>query len=429
MPSELKSPKYSIVVPAHNGGEFLPSCVWTVTSQPYGDFELIISDDHSTDSTSAYLEGLKDPRIRILHTDAAMSMAEHWEWALRRARGEWLMYLGQDDGLQPYFFELAEHLTRIARSRNIRVIASDRAYYYWPGCDEAFNYPSVDYRATSSARVCRSRYQAFKALVGIQNYFELPAMYTSSMFHRDIIEEAMAGHGGRLFVTHPQDANLAAIACLACRRYLRSSAPLGWVGTSAKSAGHAVIAANRSDTARLKAEYLERTSGSTLRYSPAIGGFELGSATLYFWGALLETLARHTGPIAWMLKSHYLKMRMFAAAMIELERLAPLRGSDNRHALGSIIEANGLSPDEVERCVLRTMPRLRRNIERFEYALNMPRFLRMLIAKALLGHEYRVSLSYHIARGDPAGADLRRVYSYIGGKAKEVGIVENMRLG
>ena len=41
----------------------------------------------------------KLPNITILHTQESLSMTEHWEWALSHAKGEWRIFVGQDDGL------------------------------------------------------------------------------------------------------------------------------------------------------------------------------------------------------------------------------------------------------------------------------------------------------------------------------------------
>ena len=113
--------KYSVLLPAYNGGKYLPTCVETIISQDFSDYELIVSDDHSTDNTKEYLSTLNHPNVKIVYPAESMSMAEHWEWVLSQACGEWIMFVGQDDGLQPYFFKLAERLTAYANQKKIRL--------------------------------------------------------------------------------------------------------------------------------------------------------------------------------------------------------------------------------------------------------------------------------------------------------------------
>ena len=61
-----KIPKYSIIIPTYNGVQYLPTCIETIISQDYKDYELIISDDHSTDGTKEFLEMLSHPNITVV---------------------------------------------------------------------------------------------------------------------------------------------------------------------------------------------------------------------------------------------------------------------------------------------------------------------------------------------------------------------------
>ena len=309
--------KYSILIPARNGGKCLPTCVETIISQDFHDYELIISDDHSVDNTPEYLSAIDHPNVKIVYPQESMSMAEHWEWVLSQANGEWVMFVGQDDGLQPYFFELAERLTAYAKQKKIRTIMSERAYFFWPGCEAIFGDFSVSYSGISRLSILNCKVQAFLALLGFQTYFELPEMYSSSLFHRSIIEEVRQKQKGNLFVTHPQDANLAAIACSLDSRYLKSGIPLGWIGTSPKSAGIAVGLPNDS-TMQLKEEYLKKITISRLPYYPLAGDFALSSQAVYFWAALLQTPHLRERWINHLLMSKIFKTLMFAGVFVNL---------------------------------------------------------------------------------------------------------------
>ena len=143
----LNKPKYSIIIPTYNGNSYLPTCVETIINQNYTNYELIISDDNSTDGTRKYLKKLSHQNIKVIYPSQALSMTEHWEWALSHAKGEWQIFVGQDDGLQSYFFQLADKLTTIAKEKNIRTIASTRAYFFWKGCEHVYGENAVAYDA------------------------------------------------------------------------------------------------------------------------------------------------------------------------------------------------------------------------------------------------------------------------------------------
>jgi len=324
----LTNPKYSIIVPARNGINYLPSCINSILIQSYDDYELIISDDHSDDGTRDYLDSLNHSNLHVAYPKEPLSMTEHWEWALSHASGEWLIFVGQDDGLQPYFFKLADNLTRIAMKNKLRTIMSQRAYFFWPGCEAVYGDTAVSYLAVSELKIYNCKMQALLALFGFQDYFELPEMYTSSLFHRDIIIEAKEKQNGKVFVTHPQDANLGAIACSLDNTYLKSGVPLGWIGSSPKSAGMAISTGSilkdnnlhkqNRDLSSLRQEYLTKIVNSELLYHPLTGDFAFASGTLYFWGALLQTQHLRQNWINKCLLSKMFKTPMFAGIFAKM---------------------------------------------------------------------------------------------------------------
>jgi glycosyltransferase involved in cell wall biosynthesis len=324
---QQKKPKYSIIIPARNGGKYLPTCVDTIISQDYNDYELIISDDHSIDRSKEYLATLSShPNVIVIEPKESLSMTEHWEWALSHARGEWLIFVGQDDGLQPYFFRLADQLTEIANKANLRTIKSERAFFFWKDCGFVRGDIAVEYHARNALKIRNCRYEAVKTLLGLQQYFSLPEMYTTSLFHRDIVNEAKRKQQGRLFLTHPQDANLAAIACSLENKYLMSFIPLGWVGTSRKSAGMAVSYKEPSLDS-LKEEYVEKINKSELKYSFFAGDFMLSNFSIYFWQSLLQTQNLRGSLENKILMSKIFKVMLFCRVLNEINRS---RNSDLR---------------------------------------------------------------------------------------------------
>ena len=327
--------KYSIIIPAYNGRKYLPACISSVLSQNYSDYELIVSDDYSTDGTAEYIDTLKHPNIKVLHTPHKMSMTEHWEWVLVQACGEWLIFIGQDDGLQAYFFELADILVKYADRKKIKAITSRGAFYYWPRCDGEFN---VQYRAIPKITVCNYKIKTMIALTMCDNfnssdYFSLPQMYTSSLFHKSLLEQARQKQNGKIFCTHPQDANLAAIGCRLTDYYLYSGVPLGWGGTSPSSAGRAI---SHGKNKELKNTYLEKIKNSELKCYAKMGSFELNSAILYFWGALQETKQLPNCFVDKILSSKLWTYIIIAAAKKRV-------GQEKNHLFVNVERINGLN--------------------------------------------------------------------------------------
>jgi glycosyltransferase involved in cell wall biosynthesis len=342
------TPRYSLIIPARNGGNYLQVCIQTILSQHQDNFELIISDDNSTDGSKEYLRSLEDPRVQVYFPEPGMSMAEHWEWALTKAKGEWLTFVGQDDGIQGYFFSLADRLTSIASSKGIRAIMSQRAYYFWPGCEFMYGNIAISYSARSCVQIKNSKLEALWALMGFHPYFELPEMYTTSLFHRSLIQEAQNRQGGKLFLAHPQDANLGAIACCLEPRYLHSYIPLGWVGSSPKSAGMAIGASFVSDISAEKSttvgdvrnDYIKKTNESKIPYHWQAGDFTLASSALYFWGALLQTPMNYSKSLAAFLNSRFFVTLMLAGVCHEIRSSSKINANVRWELFQEVIRRN-----------------------------------------------------------------------------------------
>ena len=66
---ENKSPKVSIIVPVYNAENFLDKCIDSILAQDYSDFELLLIDDGSKDSSGKICDkyALKDRRVRAFH--------------------------------------------------------------------------------------------------------------------------------------------------------------------------------------------------------------------------------------------------------------------------------------------------------------------------------------------------------------------------
>lgn len=97
-------PRFSIVMPAYNAAETLGESIGSVLAQTSGDWELVITDDGSTDATRAVCDRYaeKDPRIRV-HSQPNAGAGAAISAAIERAQGEFVVQLGADDELLPEY--------------------------------------------------------------------------------------------------------------------------------------------------------------------------------------------------------------------------------------------------------------------------------------------------------------------------------------
>ena len=93
-----KSPKISVVVPIYNVAQYLPECLHSIFIQSFRDFEIILVDDGSTDSSGQICDewAERDSRICVIHQkNQGLSAARNL--GIDMSTGEYIIFLDSDD--------------------------------------------------------------------------------------------------------------------------------------------------------------------------------------------------------------------------------------------------------------------------------------------------------------------------------------------
>ena len=108
--------RLSIGLPVYNGEKFLQNRLDGILSQTFSDFELIISDNASTDSTADICKeyALKDNRILYIRQENNIGPFNNFKFVLDKAQNEYFVFAAVDDLWKPTFLE-----------KNIKVLDSD----------------------------------------------------------------------------------------------------------------------------------------------------------------------------------------------------------------------------------------------------------------------------------------------------------------
>lgn len=111
----MKSPFFSVIVPTFNRAAKLPTCLNSILSQTFTDFEIVIIDNGSTDNTeNMILAEYKDSRIRYFWQEGSGSPANPRNQGILKAKGIWVAFLDSDDvwypeKLESVYDEIQDH--------------------------------------------------------------------------------------------------------------------------------------------------------------------------------------------------------------------------------------------------------------------------------------------------------------------------------
>ena len=95
----------SIIIPVYNAEKYLKECINSVLRQKLEDYEVILVDDGSTDSSLKICRSYesKNSRIKVLHqTNQGVSSARNS--GIKQANGDWLTFIDSDDVIDDTFF-------------------------------------------------------------------------------------------------------------------------------------------------------------------------------------------------------------------------------------------------------------------------------------------------------------------------------------
>ena len=116
--SSIKAgPKVSIGMPVYNGEQTIRKALDSLLAQTFQDFELIISDNASTDSTSEICVeySKKDKRIRYIHQETNMGASWNFNFVLAEAKYDYFVWAAADDSWHHNFLE-----------KNINILLSEK---------------------------------------------------------------------------------------------------------------------------------------------------------------------------------------------------------------------------------------------------------------------------------------------------------------
>lgn len=105
----MESPLISVIVPVYNSETYLKECIESILSQTYKNYELILVNDGSTDSSPVICESYaqKNENVFVVHKENG-GIATARKTGYARASGQYISYVDSDDTISP---NMLEHMT------------------------------------------------------------------------------------------------------------------------------------------------------------------------------------------------------------------------------------------------------------------------------------------------------------------------------
>jgi len=171
-------PKITVIVPtrqrAHTLGDTLRSCV----EQPEHDgYEILVSDNQSTDGTRELVEAINDPRIRYVRTPEFFSMEMSWDFALSHVESGYVVYMGADDALFPGAITMLQQVILETGAEAVRPLSAD---YDWD------NFP-----VENTHQIARDYSIAPLKITWVKSAESLQHIANNLLAHQQVISELM----------------------------------------------------------------------------------------------------------------------------------------------------------------------------------------------------------------------------------------------
>ena len=128
--------KFSVLIPTRNRLKYLQYAIETVLKQDYADWELIVSDNNSSEDIEGYICSLNDLRIKYYRTDQFVPVTDNWNNALHKSSGEYVIMLGDDDALMKGYFSAIARITEEFNAPDF--IYTSSFIYAYPGVIKEF---------------------------------------------------------------------------------------------------------------------------------------------------------------------------------------------------------------------------------------------------------------------------------------------------
>lgn len=126
----MENTRFSVIVPVYNVERYLRECIDSILSQAYQNFEIILVDDGSADTSGTICDAYaaRDPRVTVIHKENEGLISAR-RAGLKTATGDYVCFVDSDDTIHP---ALLADACRVIEDRHADVVT-----YKWTRTDLA----------------------------------------------------------------------------------------------------------------------------------------------------------------------------------------------------------------------------------------------------------------------------------------------------
>ncbi len=223
--------RFSVVIPTRERADTLKYALKTCLSQDFENYEIIVCDNCSSPTTKEVVDGFKSEKIKYFRSDKPLAMSDNWELALSHAVGEYIIFIGDDDGL---LLNSLSKIDRLIRELNVKALCWKTIVYFWPNISlPSANTIKIPWK--HGIIFLRSIDTIPKAANNQLRLTFLPTIYHGAI-HRDLVA-LLRKKTGRVFSAGAPDVYTSFAFAYLLKSYYVLEYPMSITGFSAKSNG------------------------------------------------------------------------------------------------------------------------------------------------------------------------------------------------
>lgn len=232
----MPNPRFSIVIPTRNRHTTLKYALLTCLNQKnFDDYEIIVCDNCSSPETMKTMESFESERIKYIRSDRPLAMNDNWELAISHAEGEYVILIGDDDGL---LLNALYRIDKLLKELEVKAICWEYVYYNWPDLPTDKNMLKIPLVRKNSILQYREVISKVANSKWVSGYI-IPELYNSAI-HQDLID-LLRERTGRVFDALSPDVYSGFAFAYLARRYACSGLPMSICGHSATSGEYSVL--------------------------------------------------------------------------------------------------------------------------------------------------------------------------------------------